>query len=67
MLHRIKIAVVGSHFEPSLAERIRCHVLYLICCKRGHAWEDTSICTPDTGTMELTCTRCGFTDGTILY
>jgi hypothetical protein len=30
-----------------------------VCAWRGHAWVDDSVATPDSGNMDMRCTRCG--------
>jgi len=43
------------------AQRLVCKLL------GGHRWEDHSIATPDTGDIDLVCSRCGYTYYKVLY
>jgi len=39
-----------------------------LCSKRGHQWEDHGYATPDSGCIDMVCSRCGYSAGRhILY
>jgi hypothetical protein len=38
-----------------------------VCHYKGHDWEDLSEATPDYGTMECQCNRCGYYSYSVLY
>lgn len=37
------------------------------CERVGHLWEDDSFAGPESGYMGVSCTRCGYSEGSYLY